>query len=50
MSFCVHFFCEHSKNSIIFVSEKNIEFTVTTVETETVITVCNILELSNHYK
>jgi proteic killer suppression protein len=27
-----------------------IEFTVTKVETETIITVCNILELSNHYK
>ena len=27
-----------------------IEFTVTTVETETVVTICNILELSNHYK
>ncbi len=27
-----------------------IEFTVTMVETETLITVCNILDLSNHYK
>lgn len=27
-----------------------IEFTVTVLEAETLITVCNILELSNHYK
>ena len=27
-----------------------IEFAVTTVETETIVTICNILELSNHYK
>ena len=27
-----------------------IEFTVTQVVSETVITICNILELSNHYK
>jgi Plasmid maintenance system killer protein len=27
-----------------------IEFTITMVETETIVTVCNIIELSNHYK
>jgi proteic killer suppression protein len=27
-----------------------IEFTVAVAETETLITICNILELSNHYK
>jgi proteic killer suppression protein len=27
-----------------------VEFTVKSIEQETVITVCNILELSNHYK
>jgi proteic killer suppression protein len=27
-----------------------IEFTVETAETETLVTICNILDLSNHYK
>ena len=27
-----------------------IEFTVSKVESETIVTICNILELSNHYK
>lgn len=27
-----------------------IEFTVTKIESEVVVTVCNVLELSNHYK
>ncbi len=27
-----------------------IEFTVTKIETEEIVTICNILELSNHYK
>lgn len=27
-----------------------IEFTTTKIESETVVTICNILELSNHYK
>ncbi|MCI1720433.1 MAG: type II toxin-antitoxin system RelE/ParE family toxin [Bacteroidales bacterium] len=27
-----------------------IEFTVTTIKTETTITICNIIELSKHYK
>ena len=27
-----------------------IEFTIAMVETETIVTICNILELSNHYK
>jgi proteic killer suppression protein len=31
-------------------NQYRIEFTVTKVETETVVTICNILELSNHYK
>ena len=37
--------------SSIRVNEQyRIEFTVTIVETETIVTVCNIIELSNHYK
>ena len=37
--------------SSIRVNEQyRIEFTITMVETETVVTVCNIIELSNHYK
>ncbi|MDR1981630.1 MAG: type II toxin-antitoxin system RelE/ParE family toxin [Tannerellaceae bacterium] len=37
-------------SSIRINDQYRIEFTVTKVETETVVTVCNILELSNHYK
>lgn len=37
--------------SSIRVNDKyRIEFTASKIETETVVTVCNILELSNHYK
>jgi Plasmid maintenance system killer protein len=37
-------------SSIRVNDQYRIEFIVTTVEKETVITICNILELSNHYK
>ena len=37
-------------SSIRINDQYRIEFTITIVKTETVITVCNILELSNHYK
>ena len=37
-------------SSIRVNSQYRIEFTIAIVETETVVTVCNILELSNHYK
>jgi proteic killer suppression protein len=37
--------------SSIRINDKyRIEFTVKKIESETVVTVCNILELSNHYK
>ncbi len=37
--------------SSIRVNDKyRIEFTASKIETETVVTVCNIIELSNHYK
>ena len=32
------------------IDQYRIEFTVKQVATETVVTICNILELSNHYK
>jgi proteic killer suppression protein len=31
-------------------NQYRIEFTISVVESETIVTVCNILELSNHYK
>jgi len=37
-------------SSIRINSQYRIEFTIATVETEIVIRICNILELSNHYK
>lgn len=37
-------------SSIRVNDQYRIEFTVNKIETEIVITVCNILELSNHYK
>ena len=37
-------------SSIRVNDQYRIEFTVTTVESETIATVCNILELSKHYK
>jgi proteic killer suppression protein len=37
-------------SSIRVNDQYRIEFTVTKVETKTIVTVCNILELSNHYK
>jgi proteic killer suppression protein len=37
-------------SSVRINDQYRIEFTVTKVETETFVTVCNILELSNHYK
>ncbi|MBD5182115.1 MAG: addiction module killer protein [Bacteroidales bacterium] len=36
--------------SIRFNDQYRIEFTVIKVESETLVTICNILELSNHYK
>ena len=37
-------------SSIRVNNQYRIEFTVTMMETETVVTLCNIIELSNHYK
>lgn len=37
-------------SSIRVNDQYRIEFTVKQVSTETVVTICNILELSNHYK
>jgi len=37
-------------SSIRVNDQYRIEFTISIVESETVITICNILELSNHYK
>jgi len=37
-------------SSIRVNDQYRIEFTTNNVESETIITVCNILELSNHYK
>ena len=37
-------------SSIRVNDQYRIEFTTTKVVTETVVTICNILELSNHYK
>ncbi|MDR0333019.1 MAG: type II toxin-antitoxin system RelE/ParE family toxin [Dysgonamonadaceae bacterium] len=37
-------------SSIRVNDQYRIEFTVNKVESETVVTICNILELSNHYK
>ena len=37
-------------SSIRVNDQYRIEFTVSKVELETIITICNILELSNHYK
>lgn len=37
-------------SSIRVNDQYRIEFTVRQVESETVVTICNILELSNHYK
>ena len=37
-------------SSIRVNKQYRIEFTVTKVESETLVTICNILELSNHYK
>ena len=39
-----------SVSSIRVNKQYRIEFTVTDLDTEPVVTVCNILELSNHYK
>jgi proteic killer suppression protein len=37
-------------SSIRINDQYRIEFIATKIETETIVTVCNILELSNHYK
>ena len=37
-------------SSIRVNDQYRIEFNITMIETETVVTVCNIIELSNHYK
>jgi len=37
-------------DSVRINDQYRIEFTTNIIESETVITVCNILELSNHYK
>jgi len=37
-------------SSIRVNDQYRIEFITTIIETETIITICNILELSNHYK
>ncbi|MDR0982778.1 MAG: type II toxin-antitoxin system RelE/ParE family toxin [Culturomica sp.] len=37
-------------SSIRVNKQYRIEFTITKVEAETLVTICNILELSNHYK
>lgn len=37
-------------SSIRVNDQYRIEFTTSTIETEIIVTVCNILELSNHYK
>ena len=37
-------------SSIRINDQYRIEFTTSKVELETIITICNILELSNHYK
>ena len=37
-------------SSIRVNSQYRIEFTISKVESETIVTICNILELSNHYK
>ena len=44
---------EGDKKGILSVrvnDQYRIEFTATMVETETLVTICNILEFSNHYK
>jgi len=37
-------------SSIRVNDQYRIEFTTSEVESETIVTICNILELSNHYK
>jgi len=37
-------------SSVRVSDQYRLEFTVTKIEAETIVTICNILELSNHYK